>query len=184
MKTGAKIRFLAFLALVMAGGLLLFPACTASKKSTASTTLDLDSLNRELEHQDSVESNVYFYRDSYQDYQKRFPSVMKSDYMRIAKGKDQDFCLFKPNPAATCLENGDKFNDVDLKGSARDCYHAGLLSEAHNDSTQNIKLWASMGQLAIEDKDYEAGKAYLGKLLAADPKNKWAKKLLASLPRN
>ncbi len=41
-----------------------------------------------------------------------------------------------------------------------------------------------MGQLAIEEKDYDSGKAYLQKVMEVDPKNKWAKSLLATIPAN
>src|SRR6185369_16758964 len=97
-------------------------------------------------------------------------------------GKDPGFCLFKPSPAKTCIESGNKFNDLDLKQPAYDAYRAGLLSEEYNEKDDNVKLWGSMGQLAMEDKQYKASRKYFGKILASDPKNKWAKKLLASVP--
>ena len=148
------------------------------------TVKDLDSLNQVAEHKDSVESNHFFYEQAFTEYRTRYPGVDKAAYLRIAKGKDQDFCLFKANPAQTCLDNGDKFNDLNLKEPARDAYQAGLLSEGYNDSRQNIRLWASMGQLAVDAKEYDEGKTFLLKVLEVEPKNKWAKKLLSSLPKN
>jgi hypothetical protein len=145
--------------------------------------LNLDSLNQKLESRDSVESNVIFYEEAYRDYHARYPGIDKQAYLRIARGKDQEFCLFKPEPAKICLDNGDKFNDLGLKPPARDAYHAGLLSEQYNEPDQNVKLWGSMGQLAIEEKDYEAGRRYMGKILETQPNNKWARKLLASIPK-
>jgi hypothetical protein len=167
---------------------LILPAaflagCAAKKFGPEkAAAVDLDSLHRVQQYQDSVESNHFFYEESYAKYREKFPGVLKGDYLRAAKGKDQDFCLFKPDPAAVCLESGDKFNDVGLKESARDCYEAGLLSEGANTQAQNIRLWGSLGQLTTEAKDYEAGRTYLRKLLEVEPKNKWAKKLLASIP--
>ena len=87
-----------------------------------------------------------------------------------------------PDPAARCLESGDKYNDVGLKGPARECYEAGLLSEGANSQAQNIRLWGSLGQLTSEAKEFDAGRSYLRKLLEVEPKNKWARKLLASIP--
>lgn len=157
---------------------------TTPKEHPKAKVKDLDSLNRIAEHKDSVESNTIFYEEAYQEYRKLFPGVDKSMYLHLAKGKDQEFCLFKPNPVKTCLETGDKFNDLNLKPPAHDAYAAGLLSEGYNDSAANIRLWGSMGQLFIEEKDYEMGRYYLMKLLEVDNKNKWAKKLLASIPKN
>jgi hypothetical protein len=164
----------------------LFLACAGSGKSgppKSTVTVNLDSLHQVAQRKDSVESNIVFYEEAYQDYHKKYPGVDKAAYLRIAKGKDQEFCLFKPDPAQTCLETGDKFNDLNLKPPAKDAYQAGLLSVEYNESKFNIRLWGSMGQLAIEDKDYEAGKSYLLKLLEVEPKNKWAKKLMASIPK-
>ncbi len=145
---------------------------------------DLDSLNQAAEYQDSVESNHFFYEQAFPEYRARYPGVDKAAYLRIAKGKDQDFCLFKANPAQTCLDTGDKFNALNLKEPARDAYQAGLLSEGYNESGQNVRLWASMAQLAVDAKEYDEGKSFLLKILEVDAKNKWAKKLLASLPKN
>ena len=170
--------------LSVAGAILL--ACAVSKEDDkpAATVLDLDSLNQVVARQDSVESNHFFYEQAFEQYRAKYPGVDKEAYLRIAKGKDQDFCLFKPNPAVTCLDNGDKFNDLNLKEPARDAYYAGLLSEGYNESSQNVRLWGSMGKLSIEAKEYAEGKAYLLKILEVEPKNKWAKKLLASVPKD
>lgn len=173
---------------VAALGAMLLPAallagCAAKKPAPANTvSLDLDSLHRDQVYQDSVESNVFFYEEAFATYHKSYPGVTKSDYLRVAKGQDKDFCLFKPDPAAKCLESGDKFNDVGMKDPARDCYEAGLLSEGSNSQAQNIRLWGSLGQLTTEAKEFDAGRTYLRKLLEVEPKNKWAKKLLASIP--
>lgn len=159
-------------------------ATNAPKTKPHAKVKDLDSLNRIAEHKDSVESNSIFYEEAYQEYRKLFPGVDKSAYYKIAQGKDQEFCLFKPNPVKTCLETADKFNDLNLKPPARDAYTAGLLSEGYNDANSNIRLWGSMGQLSLEEKDYDMGRFYLMKVLEVDTKNKWAKKLLASIPKN
>jgi len=160
-------------------------ACSesGSPRYRSSAPLNLDSLNQVVERKDSVESNTLFYEEAYTDYRKLFPGVDKSAYLHIAKGKDQEFCLFKANPARTCLETGDKFNDLNLKPPALDAYRAGLLSEAYNESSDNIRLWGSLGQIAIEEKDYDEAKSYLHKVLEVDPKNKWAKKLLSGIPK-
>ncbi|MDB5047386.1 MAG: hypothetical protein JWO30_457 [Fibrobacteres bacterium] len=162
-------------------------ACSGSKQADSEkpvTVLNLDSLNTVVEHKDSVESNHFFYEEAYETYHKKFPGVDKPAFMRIAKGKDQNFCLFMSNPAATCLDNGDKFNDLNLKEPARDAYQAGLLSEGYNESRHNVRLWASMGQLSLEAKEYGEGRTFLMKILEVEPKNKWAKKLLASIPKD
>jgi hypothetical protein len=173
------------LACVICGSAFGLLACGGSKPVSENrpVVLNLDSLNRTLASKDSVESNVIFYEDAYRDYHARYPGVDKQAYLRIARGKDQEFCLFKPDPAKICLDNGDKFNDLGLKPPARDAYHAGLLSEQYNETDQNVKLWGSMGQLAIEEKDYEAGRKYMGKILETQPNNKWARKLLSSIPK-
>jgi hypothetical protein len=164
---------------------ILWSACASKKPQPAKTitTLDLDSLHRVEARRDSVESNTIFYEQAYEDYRRRFPGVDKKVYLHVAKGKDQDFCLFKPDPAQTCLTVGDKFNDLNLKEPAKDAYQAGLVSEGANDSQINMRLWASMGQLSIEEKDYDMGRFYVSKVLEVEPKNKWAKKLLASIPK-
>lgn len=150
------------------------------KKSTV--TMNLDSLHQVNQHKDSIESNLMFYEHAFDDYKSRFPGVTKPDFMRLAKGKDQDFCLFKPNPAQVCLEVADKFNDLHMKLPAKDAYEAGLLSEGYNGDKINVRLWASMGQLCFEDKEYVIGKSYFTKVLEVEPKNKWAKKMMASIP--
>jgi hypothetical protein len=166
-------------------GLSWLAACGANKpaKEKKVTVMDLDSLHRVNEHKDSTESNLFFYEHAFADYKARFPGVDKPHYMRIAKGKDQDFCLFKPNPSQTCLEVADKFNDLGLKQPAKDAYEAGLLSEGTNGNKINIRLWASMGQIHFEEKEYHLGKPFLIKILEVEPKNKWAKKLMASSPK-
>jgi tetratricopeptide (TPR) repeat protein len=164
-------------------------ACSSQKpreeeyKPKIITTRDLDSLNREVEHKDSVDANLIFYEEAYQEYRKHFPGVDQSAYIHLAKGKDQEFCLFKSDPAKTCLENGDRLNDMDMKQAARDAYRAGLLSEGYNGAGDNVRLWGSMGQLAIETKDYEAAQSYIRKILEVDPRNQWAKKLSTSIPK-
>ncbi|HKP98099.1 MAG TPA: hypothetical protein VJ385_20375 [Fibrobacteria bacterium] len=179
----ASRRLLTLLAAAGAGLLL---ACAVSKDEdkAAATVLNLDSLNLVVERRDSVESNHFFYEQAFEEYRAKYPGVDKAAYLRIAKGKDRDFCLFKDNPALTCLDNGDKFNDLNLKEPARDAYHAGLLSEGYNESRHNVRLWASMGRLSLESKDYAEGRAYLQKVLEVEPRNKWAKKLLASIPKD
>lgn len=161
-------------------------ACAGSggggrEQASQARALNLDSLNQHLDHEDSVSSNAFFYEDAWKEYHKRYPGVDQREYTRIAQGKDQEFCLFKPEPASTCLDNGDKFNDLGLKPPARDAYEAGLLSEAYNDSTLNVKLWGSMGQLCAEEKDNDNARYYFTRILNADPKNKWAKKQLSGL---
>ncbi len=145
--------------------------------------MNLDSLHQENQHNDSIESNLVFYEHAFTDYKAKFPGADKRDYMAVAKGKDQDFCLFKPSPAQTCLEVADKFNDLGFKQPARDAYEAGLLSEGANSEKVNIRLWASMAQIHFDEKEYDLGKPYLIKVLEVDRKNKWAKKLLASAPK-
>jgi hypothetical protein len=169
--------------MMVAAVALLVAGCAAPKPETARTvSLDLDSLHRVQQYEDSVESNHFFYEEVFDTYHKRYPGVTKSDYMRVARGKDKDFCLFKPDPVDKCLESGDRLNDVGMKDPARDCYEAGLLSEGANTQAQNVRLWGSLGQLQTEAKEFEAGRTYLRKLLEVEPKNKWAKKLLASIP--
>ncbi|MDB5105265.1 MAG: hypothetical protein JWP91_2954 [Fibrobacteres bacterium] len=161
-------------------------ACAGKPKhapKSVMTVQDLDSLNRVNAHNDSVDANLMFYEHAFKEYHARFPGVDKGEYMRLANGKDQEFCLFKANPARTCLEVGDKFNDLNLKQPARDAYQAGLLSEGFNDSGFNVRLWGSMGQLEIEEKEYDSARNYLTKVLEVEPKNKWAKKLKASIPK-
>src|SRR5690606_5952966 len=99
------------------------------KMQTPNVGINLDSLHQVNQRNDSVESNLYFYGHAFEEYKAAFPAVDKPGFMRIAQGKDQEFCLFKKNPAQTCLEIADKFNDLGLKQPARDAYEAGLLSE-------------------------------------------------------
>jgi hypothetical protein len=182
MRPFCKNRFYLLSAAVALASLL--SACAGHKPAEKTvTTLDLDSLHQVNQHNDSIESNLVFYDQAFEDYKKRFPGVDRPDFMRIAKGKDQDFCLFKPNPAQTCLEVADKFNDLGIKQPARDAYEAGLLSEGYNDVRTNVRLWASMGQLHVEEKEYDMGRTYLAKVLEVEPKNKWAKKMMASIPK-
>ncbi|MEO6098252.1 MAG: hypothetical protein ABIW76_22320 [Fibrobacteria bacterium] len=164
--------------------LSLLGACAgnAGQGNKSSVKVNLDSLHQVNQHNDSIESNLVFYEHTFDDYKARFPGVAKPDFMRIAKGKDQDFCLFKPNPAQVCLEVADKFNDLNLKQPAKDAYEAGLLSEGYNGDKINVRLWASLGQLSVEEKNYVTGKSYLTKVLEVEPKNKWAKKMIASIP--
>jgi hypothetical protein len=187
--SGGPVAFLrpVFLLGLLLPVMLALTRCAPGPKVTHSekkaTVKDLDSLNRVAEHKDSVESNHFFYEEAYAEYRARYPGVDKAAYLKIAKGKDQDFCLFKQNPVQTCLDNGDRFNDLNLKEPARDAYQAGLLSEGSNETRQNIRLWASMGQLAFDFKQYEEARIHLLKVLEVEPKNKWAKKLLGSIPK-
>ena len=173
-----------FFALSMLFVLSVLSACGGDKpKEQAATVMDSDSLHRVNEHKDSTESNLFFYEHAFDDYKLRFPGVDKPHFMKIAKGKDQDFCLFKPNPSQTCLEVADKFNDLGLKQPAKDAYEAGLLSEGTNGDKVNVRLWASMAQIHFDGQEYDQGKSYLTKILEVEPNNKWAKKLLASAPK-
>ena len=177
---------LALVSIIFLGSAALLAGCASSdpyKMQTPSVSMNLDSLHQVNQHEDSVESNLIFYEHAFEEYKTAFPAVDKPSFMRIAQGKDQEFCLFKKNPAQTCLEVADKFNDLGLKQPARDAYEAGLLSEGANTEKINIRLWASMGQIHFEEKEYELGKPYLIKVLEVDRKNKWAKKLLASAPK-
>lgn len=181
----ATRTFAAFAAAVALAALTTLTACTPGPQAEARPhqTMDLDSLHRDSERQDSVESNVHFYELAFDAYKVKYPGVDKPAFMAIAKGKDQDFCLFKPDAARTCLEVADKFNDLGLKQPARDAYEAGLLSEGANDGKVNIRLWASMAQIHFDEKEYDLGKPFLLKVLEVEPKNKWAKKLLATAPK-
>jgi tetratricopeptide (TPR) repeat protein len=165
------------------GGCLasLLSACSVHHKAPArsATINDLDSLHLVAQHNDSVDANLIFYEEAYTSYRARFPGVDKPAFMAIAKGKDQAFCIFQPDPARTCLDVGNKFNDLGLKEPARDAYEAGLLSEGANDGKLNILLWSSMAQLHFEAKEYDQAKIYLSKVLEVEPKNKWAKKLIS-----
>jgi len=172
-------RFMAF----ALGGCLasLMTACSVHRDTPerSASINDLDSLHLVAQHNDSVDANLIFYEEAYTSYRARFPGVDKPAFMAIAKGKDQAFCIFQPNPARTCLDVGNKFNDLGLKEPARDAYEAGLLSEGANDGKLNILLWSSMAQLHFEAKEYDEAKTYLSKVLEVEPKNKWAKKLIS-----
>jgi tetratricopeptide (TPR) repeat protein len=159
----------------------LLAACSVHRNAPerSATINDLDSLHLVAQHNDSVDANLIFYEEAYTSYRTRFPGVDKPAFMAIAKGKDQAFCIFQPNPARTCLDVGNKFNDLGLKDPARDAYEAGLLSEGANDGKLNILLWSSMAQLHFEAKEYDEAKTYLSKVLEVEPKNKWAKKLIS-----
>jgi hypothetical protein len=165
----------------------LIAACAGPQKAEENpgpkviTVKDLDSLNREVSHRDSVDANIIFYEEAYASYRGRFPGVDKSSYLRIAKGKDQEFCLFKPDPALTCVDNGDRFNDLQFKQPALDAYQAGLLSEGYNDPHVNVRLWGSMGQMAVEKKEFESAKMWFRKILDVEPGNRWALKQLSAI---
>lgn len=143
-------------------------------------TLNLDSLNRVAEHNDSVDANLVFYEHAFEGYKDRFPGVDRPAFMRVARGKDQEFCLFRPDPGRTCLEIADKFHDLGLIEPARDAYKAGLVSEGYNGERINIRLWAGMARAHFDAKEYGEGKAYLVRVLEVEPGNRWAKRLLAS----
>ena len=164
---------------------LLLSACSKRPPpaETQASIHDLDSLHQVAQHNDSVETNLIFYEEAFHAYRSKFPAVDKPAFMAIAKGKDQAFCLFQPDPARTCLAIGDKYNDVGLKEPARDAYEAGLLSEGANDGSLNVRLWSSLAQLHFEAKEYEPAKSYLDRVLEVEPKNKWAKKLMGEMPR-
>jgi tetratricopeptide (TPR) repeat protein len=156
-------------------------ACSVQRKPQTQPTAsinDLDSLHLVAQHNDSVDANLIFYEEAYGSYRQRFPGVDKPAFMAVAKGKDQAFCLFQPDPARTCLDVGNKFNDLGLKEPARDAYEAGLISEGANDGKLNILLWSSMAQLHYEAKEYDRAQTYLSRVLEVEPKNKWAKRLL------
>jgi len=159
----------------------LFTACSVHRNAPerSATINDLDSLHLVAQHNDSVDANLIFYEEAYTSYRARFPGVDKPAFMAIARGKDQAFCIFQPDPARTCLDVGNKFNDLGLKEPARDAYEAGLLSEGANDGKLNILLWSSMAQMHFEAKEYDQAKTYLSKVLEVEPKNKWAKKLIS-----
>ena len=179
----APLRILSGLA--GAAVLVSLAACAGNgpREERAATIQDLDSLNRVADHNDSVESNLFFYEEAFTAYKAKFPGVDKPAYMAVAQGKDQAFCLFQPNPAQTCLDVGDKFKSLGLAEPARDAYVAGLLSEGVNGDKLNIRFWSGMAQLHFDWQEYEQAKPYLTKVLEVEKKNKWAKKMLASIPR-
>ena len=172
------------------GRIMIFPAGTvllsmlaacashAPARQKSATIMDLDSLHLVAQHNDSVDANLIFYQEAFETYRKSFPGVDKPAFMAIAKGKDQAFCLFQPDPAKACLDVGNKLNDLGLKDPARDAYEAGLLSEGANEGKLNLLFWSSLAQLHFEAQEYDKAKTYLSKVLEVDPKNKWAKKKL------
>lgn len=143
-------------------------------------TMNLDSLNRVAEHNDSVDANLVFYEQAFVGYKDRFPGVDRPAFMRVARGKDQEFCLFRTDPGRTCLEIADKFHDLGLVEPARDAYIAGLVSEGYNGEKINIRLWAGMARAHFDAKEYGEGRAYLVRVLEVEPGNRWAKRLMAS----
>jgi hypothetical protein len=163
------------------------PACLSACAGNSSSQCrpaaipDLDSLNREVEHNDSVESNYFFYEEAFTAYKAEFPGMDKPTYMSVARGKDQAFCLFHPRPSTTCLDVGNKFKALGLEEPARDAYEAGLLSEGMNGDTLNILLWSGMARLHIGWGHTDRAMPFLTKVLEVDTKNAWAKKTLASL---
>jgi tetratricopeptide (TPR) repeat protein len=160
-------------------------SCAAKPKATEPTLgiHALDSLHQEVQHQDSVEANLYFYEEAYTAYSKQFPAVDKRSFMAIAKDKDQAFCLFQPDPGHYCADVGDKYNNLGLKESAKDAYEAGLLSEGANDGGLNVRLWSRLAQLLYENNDVTSAQSYLSKVLESDPKNPWAKKFKKDLAK-
>jgi tetratricopeptide (TPR) repeat protein len=175
---------LALGAVCVLGAVHLF-AC-APKPKPAETTLGihaLDSLHQEVQHQDSVDANLYFYEEAFAAYKEHFPGVDKPSFMAIAKDKDQAFCLFQPDPGHYCADVGDKYNNLGLKESAKDAYEAGLLSEGANEGGLNIRLWSSLAQLLYETRDLSSAQTYLNKVLESDPKNQWAKKFKKDLSK-
>lgn len=175
-----KLRIPGRAARIMLPIALGLAACSVHREAPerGATINDLDSLHLVAQHNDSVDANLIFYEEAYGSYRQRFPGVDKPAFMAIAKGKDQAFCLFQPDPARTCLDVGNKFNDLGLKEPAQQAYEAGLLSEGANDGKVNILLWSSMAQLHYEAKEYDQAKTYLSRVLEVEPKNKWAKKLI------
>lgn len=173
-----------FLAWPLAIGL---PACLSACAGHArpdwhpAAIPDLDSLNRVVEYNDSVEANYFFYEDAFTAYKAKFPGVDKPAYMAVARGKDAAFCLFQPNPALICVDVGDKFKALGLEEPARDAYEAGLLSEGVNGDRLNIRLWSGMARLHLAWLQREQAKLYLTKVLEVDNKNGWARKMLASM---
>jgi len=165
-----------------AGLLALLAACSGSRAPESerlATVQDLDSLHQVAQYNDSVESNVFFYEEAYKAYREKFPGVDKPAFMEVARGKDQAFCLFQPDPARTCQDIGDKLANLGLHEPARDAYGAGLLSEGANDGAANVRLWSSLARLHADAGEWEAARGYLGKVLELEPKNKWARKLMA-----
>jgi hypothetical protein len=174
-----------FLAWSLALGLqVLLTSCAghASRIDRPAAIPDLDSLNRVVEYNDSMESNLFFYEEAFAAFKAEFPGVDKHSYMAVARGKDRSFCLFQPGPAVNCADIGDKFKALGLEEPARDAYEAGLLTEGVNGSALNIRLWSGMAELHIAWREYRQARPYLTKVLEVDRKNKRAKKLLVALP--
>lgn len=162
--------------------LSLLAACSGSrapKSEGLATVHDLDSLHQVAQYNDSVESNVFFYEEAYTSYREKFPGVDKPAFMAVARGKDQAFCLFQPDPARMCQDIGDKLTNLGLQEPARDAYEAGLLSEGANDGAANVRLWSSLARLHADAGEWDAARGYLGKVLELEPRNKWARKLKA-----
>jgi hypothetical protein len=164
----------------LAFGLPAFLAACAGHSPRAermATILDLDSLNRVVEHNDSVEANFFFYEDAFAAYKAEYPGVDKPSYMGVARGKDTFFCLFQPDPGRLCADVGDKFRSLGLEEPARDAYEAGLLSEGVNGDALNIRLWTGMARLHLGWGDNDRAKVYLTKVLEVDGQNQWARKM-------
>lgn len=169
-------------AMCAAGLLSLLAACSGSpppNPERMATVRDLDSLHQVAQYNDSVESNVFFYEEAYRAYREKFPGVDEPAFMAVARGKDQAFCLFQTDPARTCQDIGDKLAKLGLQEPAREAYEAGLLSEGSNDGAMNVRLWSSLARLHAEAGEWEAARRYLGKVLELEPRNKWARKLMA-----
>lgn len=163
----------------------LLAACVGQPPRVGSPAVfpDLDSLNRVVEHNDSVEANYFFYEDAFTAYRGKFPGVDRPAYMAVARGKDRAFCLFQPDPARRCLDVGEKFKALGLGEPARDAFEAGLLSEGVNGDTLNIRLWSGMAQLHSGWREYDRARPFLIKVLEVDRRNKRARNMLASIPR-
>jgi hypothetical protein len=142
---------------------------------------DLDSLHRVMEYNDSVDANYFFYEDAFMAYRAEFPGVDKPAYMAVARGKDQAFCLFQPDPGRLCLDIGDKFKALGLGEPARGAYEAGLLSEGMNGDTLNIRLWSGMAELHLGWGERKKAMSFLTKVLEVDGKNKRARKMMESM---
>lgn len=143
-------------------------------------TMNLDSLHVIAVRNDSVEANLPFYDSAYEQYRVRFPGVDRPAFMKVAVGKDPEFCLFRPDPGRICLEIAEKFQSLDLGEPARDALIGGLVSEGYNPEKINIRLWAAMAKSHFDAKEFVQGKAYLVRVLEVEPGNRWAKRLMAS----
>ncbi|HLP41825.1 MAG TPA: hypothetical protein VK465_09990 [Fibrobacteria bacterium] len=160
-----------------------FFACAGQSSSTGNRMAipNLDSLHQVIEHTDSVEANYFFYEEAFAAYKAEFLGVDKPSFMAVARGKDQAFCLFRPDPGRLCLDVGDKFKALGLGEPARDAYEAGLLSEGMNGDTLNIRLWSGMAELHLGWGENDKAMLHLTKVLEVDEKNKWARTMLASM---